>query len=70
MSMVCNASSFLKGESQLTASVDANVNGGVSADIALTVRGSDWYWAVCAVMTVATFAFAGLAQTKPRQGMY
>jgi bacteriorhodopsin len=48
----------------------ATVNGGRSADIALTVGGSDWYWAVCAIMTVATLTFAGLAQTKPRQGDY
>ncbi|KAF2724705.1 family A G protein-coupled receptor-like protein [Polychaeton citri CBS 116435] len=48
-----------------------NVNGdyvnGAEADIAITVRGSDWYWAVCAVMTVSTIAFVGLALTKPRQ---
>ncbi|EGP82651.1 unnamed protein product [Zymoseptoria tritici ST99CH_1A5] len=36
-------------------------------DIGITVRGSDWYWAVCAIMTVATFAFVGLSITKPRQ---
>lgn len=45
---------------------DADVNGGVAADIAITVRGSDWYWAVCAVMFVATIAFLGLALRKPR----
>ncbi|KAK4609120.1 hypothetical protein CLAFUR4_14417 [Fulvia fulva] len=45
---------------------DAIINGG-SADIALTTRGSDWYWAVCAVMTAAAFAFMGLAYTKPRR---
>ncbi|KAF2757286.1 family A G protein-coupled receptor-like protein [Pseudovirgaria hyperparasitica] len=39
---------------------------GATADITITVRGSDWYWAVCAVMTVSTFAFLGLAMTKPR----
>ena len=44
----------------------ANVNGGRTAEIALTVRGSDWYWAVCAVMTVSTFAFLGLGMRKPR----
>ena len=39
---------------------------GRSADIKITVRGSDWYWAVCAVMTVATLSFIGLSWTKPR----
>jgi bacteriorhodopsin len=39
---------------------------GATADIAITTRGSDWYWTVCAIMTVSTFAFAGLAYTKPR----
>ncbi|KAI9669017.1 MAG: ion channel activity [Alyxoria varia] len=37
------------------------------ADIGITVRGSDWYWTVTAIMTVATFAFAGLGWTKPRE---
>ena len=36
-------------------------------DIAITVRGSDWYWTVCAIMTCASLAFIGLALTKPRQ---
>lgn len=39
---------------------------GETADIALTTHGSDWYWAVCAVMTVAMLTFMGLAFTKPR----
>jgi bacteriorhodopsin len=34
---------------------------------AITVRGSDWYWAVTAIMISATIAFIGLAATKPRQ---
>lgn len=46
--------------------VDAQVNGG-SAQIAITTRGSDWYWTVCAIMTVATFAFIGLSAKKQRQ---
>lgn len=36
-------------------------------DIAITTHGSDWYWAVTAVMTCATLAFMGLALTKPAQ---
>lgn len=39
---------------------------GRTADIAITTRGSDWYWTVCAVMTVSTFAFLGLGFTRPR----
>lgn len=37
------------------------------AGIAITTHGSDWYWAVTAVMMVATMCFVGLAATKPRQ---
>lgn len=36
------------------------------ADLSITTHGSDWYWAVTAVMMVSTFAFLGLASTKPR----
>ncbi|KAI9841283.1 MAG: ion channel activity [Sclerophora amabilis] len=35
-------------------------------DIALTVRGSDWYWTVTAIMTVATIVFVGWSYTIPR----
>jgi bacteriorhodopsin len=38
----------------------------VSTNNHITVRGSDWYWTVCAVMTVTTFIIAGLSFTKPR----
>ncbi|KAI4110570.1 MAG: hypothetical protein LQ339_001146 [Xanthoria mediterranea] len=41
------------------------VNGQTSS-IGITVRGSDWYWAVTAIMTVATFVIVGLSFTKPR----
>lgn len=34
--------------------------------IAITTHGSDWYWAVTAVMTCATLAFIGLSVMKPR----
>lgn len=37
------------------------------AQIAITVRGSDWYWTVCAIMIMSTIAFVGLAALKPRQ---
>ena len=42
------------------------VNGDV-ADIALTTHGSDFYFAMCAVMTVATLTFAGMAFRKNRK---
>lgn len=38
----------------------------VSTNNHITVRGSDWYWTVCAVMICATGAFMGLSFTKPR----
>jgi len=47
--------------------VNNDMVNGAHADIAITTHGSDWYWAVCAVMTVATLAFAGLAMTVPRE---
>lgn len=46
-----------------------NVNGftnTVMTDNHITVRGSDWYWAVTAIMTASTFAFVGLSFTKDR----
>ncbi|KIL87000.1 hypothetical protein FAVG1_09553 [Fusarium avenaceum] len=39
---------------------------GQSSQINITVRGSDWYWTVCAIMTVSTIAFLGHGMTKPR----
>ncbi|KAH0261112.1 family A G protein-coupled receptor-like protein, partial [Aureobasidium melanogenum] len=47
--------------------VNGNTVNGKTVDIAITVRGSDWYWTVCAVMTTCTFVFLGLGITKPRQ---
>lgn len=46
--------------------INGNTVNGRTADIAITTHGSDWYWTVCAVMTVSTMAFLGLAFTKPR----
>lgn len=45
-----------------------NVNYGIggTSPIAITSRGSDWYFTVCAVMTVATLAFMGHSFRKPR----
>lgn len=44
-----------------------NVNPTVGADIAITTHGSDWYWAVTAVMTLSTFIFLGMSFTVPRR---
>lgn len=38
-----------------------------NAAIQITDHGSDWYWAVCALMTFCTLVFAGMSFTKPRQ---
>lgn len=37
-----------------------------ASDINITTHGSDWYWAVTAVMAVSTFIFIGLSFTVPR----
>ncbi|KAI9883394.1 MAG: hypothetical protein M1823_004845 [Watsoniomyces obsoletus] len=42
------------------------VQQGTFADIHITTRGSNWLWAVTAVMTVAALAFFGLSFTRPR----
>ncbi|KAI9808610.1 MAG: hypothetical protein M1825_003760 [Sarcosagium campestre] len=43
-----------------------NMVNGLTSDINITERGSDWYWAVTAIMGASTLAFAGLSFTKPR----
>jgi len=45
---------------------NGNTVNGKTADIAITTHGSDWYWAVCAVMTCATIAFLVLGHRKRR----
>ncbi|KAF2773887.1 family A G protein-coupled receptor-like protein [Teratosphaeria nubilosa] len=47
--------------------VNGNTVNGKSVAIAITTRGSDWYWTVCACMAAATFVFMGLATRKARQ---
>jgi len=39
----------------------------VTTDNHITVRGSDWYFAVTAIMAVSSLAFMGLSFTKPRE---
>lgn len=36
------------------------------SDINITTHGSDFYWAICACMTLSALIFAGLSFTKPR----
>lgn len=45
-----------------------NINSAVAehANLQITVRASDWYFAVCAVMGASTLIFMGLAVTKPQ----
>lgn len=38
-----------------------------ASNINITTHGSDWYWAVTAVMTVSTLIFVGLSFTVPRR---
>ncbi len=38
-----------------------------SSDINITDHGSDWYWAVTAIMTVSTLAFLGMSFMVPRR---
>ncbi|KAJ4293257.1 hypothetical protein N0V90_008539 [Kalmusia sp. IMI 367209] len=47
--------------------LNGNTVNGRTADIGITTRGSDWYFTVCAVMTVAGFAFMALAIRRPRK---
>lgn len=44
-----------------------NINSAVGqhADLQITVHGSDWYFAVCAIMGASTLVFAGLAAARP-----
>jgi bacteriorhodopsin len=44
-----------------------NFVNGALADIAITPRGSDLYFAICAAMATAGFIFLGLAFRKPRR---
>lgn len=44
-----------------------NVNPTYGADYGITVHGSDWYWAVTAVMLASTIAFLGMSFTVPRR---
>ncbi|TKA64178.1 hypothetical protein B0A55_12315 [Friedmanniomyces simplex] len=59
--------SFLDKRANNAINVNTNTVNGKHVDIAITTHGSDWYWAVTAVMVCATFTFMGLAATKPRQ---
>ena len=49
-----------------TTTTDNTVNG-ATADIAITTDGSDFYFAICAVMGFSGFCFLGLGYRKKRQ---
>ena len=38
-----------------------------TSDINITTHGSDWYWAVTAVMLLSTFIFIGMSFRVPRR---
>ncbi|KAF2727360.1 family A G protein-coupled receptor-like protein [Polyplosphaeria fusca] len=44
-----------------------NTVNGATADIGITTRGSDWYFTVCAIMTLSAFVFIGLGFRKHRR---
>ncbi|CAN8099868.1 unnamed protein product [Discula destructiva] len=46
--------------------LNVNANVAPKADLSITVRASDWYFTVCAVMGFSTLVFMGLAMTKPQ----
>jgi len=46
--------------------INGNTVNGATAQIAITTKGSDWYWTVCAIMIVSTFGFIGAGFMKPR----
>jgi len=48
-------------------SVNGNTVNGATADIAITSHGSDFYFAICAAMAFAGFAFIGLGMRKDRR---
>ncbi|KEY75055.1 hypothetical protein S7711_01519 [Stachybotrys chartarum IBT 7711] len=47
--------------------LDVNSRVGQQANLAITTRGSDWYFTVCAIMTVSSLGVMGWALTKPRR---
>lgn len=54
-----------KSSIETNPSVSANY-GGVPADISITDHGSDWLWAVTAIMTVSTLAIIAMSFRVPR----
>lgn len=55
-----------RNNNALTLNNPGGMVNGKTADIAITTHGSNWFFAVCAVMTVSGIAFMGLAMRKPR----
>jgi len=54
----------MSGPGNQALNVNADIGG--TADLAITNHGSDWYWTVCAIMTISTFVFAGMSFSRPR----
>lgn len=54
----------MSGPGNQALNVNADIGG--TADLAITNHGSDWYWTVCAIMTISTFVFAGMSFGRPR----
>lgn len=46
--------------------INTNTQNGKTVDIAITARGSDFYFGVCGVMAIVGLAVAGAANLKPR----
>lgn len=60
-------SSFITKRANEALNANPNVfNYPAASDINITTRGSDVYWAVCAIMTVSSFVFIGLSFTIAR----
>lgn len=46
--------------------LSTNYNVAPQADLSITDHASDWYFAVCAIMTVSTLAFMAMSMGQPR----
>ena len=46
--------------------LEVNAGLGANADLGITTHGSNWYYTVCAIMTVSSLIFMGMAKGVPR----
>ncbi|KAH7126569.1 hypothetical protein B0J11DRAFT_280887 [Dendryphion nanum] len=63
--MTCKMSDLARRNNALN--LNTNTVNGRTADIAITTRGSDFYFAISAVMALSAFIFIGLAMRKHRR---